>query len=358
MRTLLPADLCVAVNSGRDAPAVLEQAHFESILGGVGRSVSHCISQRGEAILSRVARPEPRPRTGLREAVFSSTGFRIRGEHGPGRALADWAEEVAGSLFFTFFPADCRICGSPLIEVSRLPVCRTCLEAVRPLQGSCCAVCGEALVSPLFEGRPESLCGLCQRAHSPFEKAVAYGSYEAGLRDLIHLLKYQQVRPAAKVLGPMLAKAIDGLDAAIPVGRIGVVAVPLHRNKKAQRGFNQSEMLAQAALKRLGRSDRFELSTNVLVRRRETESQIGRTRHQRRENLRGAFAVVGPVAGRDILLVDDVFTTGTTASECARVLLRAGAARVWVATVARTMKLASLQPAGGDREMKSRIRLR
>ena len=78
----------------------------------------------------------------------------------------------------------------------------------------------------------------------------------------------------------------------------------------------------------------------MLERRRETQSQIGLTRHQRRENIRGAFAVARPeeIAGREVLLVDDVFTTGTTVSECARILRRAGASKVWVATVARTLK--------------------
>jgi ComF family protein len=166
------------------------------------------------------------------------------------------------------------------------------------------------------------------------------------LRDLIHVLKFQQVRPAAAVLGRMLAETIANLEQAMPVGTIAVVPVPLYTRKQAQRGFNQAEMIARSALKQLlhpKRSDpkRFELCTGVLLRRRETGSQIGLTRHQRRENLRGAFAVGDParLLNRDVLLVDDVYTTGTTASECARVLRRAGAARVWVATVARTLKI-------------------
>jgi ComF family protein len=287
----------------------------------------------------------------VREAVFSSTGFRIRAAQGQsaGHGLAKhgfarFAKRVAATLFFTFFPADCRICGSPLIRLSRLPVCESCLIALRPLQGPYCSVCGEALHIAAGIVAEESRCLLCQRTDPPFERAVAYGSYDGGLRDLIHVFKFQQVRPAAAVLGRMLAETMAQLEKAMPVGTIAVIPVPLHKRKQAQRGFNQAEMIARAALKRLSRPKRFDLCAGVLLRSRETGSQIGLTRHQRRENLRGAFAVRDStrILNRDVLLIDDVLTTGTTASECARVLLRAGAARVWVATVARTLKISDV----------------
>jgi ComF family protein len=147
----------------------------------------------------------------------------------------------------------------------------------------------------------------------------------------------------------MLAETIGTLEQVMPLGTIfssaiTVVPVPLHTRKQAQRGFNQAEMIARGALKQLSRPKRFDLCTGVLLRRRETGSQIGLTRHQRRENMRGAFAVSDPtrILNRDIILIDDVYTTGTTASECARVLRRAGAARVWVATVARTLKISDV----------------
>ena len=280
----------------------------------------------------------------MQEAVFSSTGFRIPAAQGHAAGSRHWAEHAAASLFFTFFPADCRICNAPLIRISRLPVCETCLESLRPLAGSLCSVCGEALLSPAFLDRGEPRCGLCQRLHPPFERAVAYGSHDGGLRDLIHLLKYQQVRPAAAVLGRMLAEAIAGMESILPAGPITVVPVPLHAKKRTQRGFNQSELIARAALKQLNRPERFQISVSALLRRRETESQIGLTRHQRRENLRGAFTVADRerILKRNVLLVDDVFTTGTTASECASVLRRAGANRVYVATVARTLKVSEI----------------
>lgn len=185
------------------------------------------------------------------------------------------------------------------------------------------------------DGGEFRLCDACQELRPLFDKAVAYSAYDGELRELVHLLKYEQVLPAANALGEMLAAAIVKLELADPVL---VVPVPLHSSKNRQRGFNQAEMIARAALKRMPES--FALESKVLTRVRPTVSQIGLTRPQRRENMRGAFKVVHPnkVSGRSVLLVDDVLTTGTTASECARVLRKAGAEKVWVATVARTLK--------------------
>jgi ComF family protein len=181
---------------------------------------------------------------------------------------------------------------------------------------------------------------LCRRLEPPFSKAVAYGSYDGGLRELIHLLKYEQVRPAAGALGRMLAEAVARLESFWAAPPVAVVPVPLHVRKLRQRGFNQSELIVREALKIAARSGRLALHSGVLERRRETQSQTGLTRHQRRENIRGAFAMVRPeqITGREVVLVDDVFTTGTTVSECARLLRRAGASKIYVATVARTLK--------------------
>ena len=257
---------------------------------------------------------------------------------------------LAEGLFAALFPSDCRLCGAPLVKISRLPVCEECLEAVRPMSGGLCAVCGERLVDGFtFAGDPvDPRCSLCRRLEPPYTRALAYGSYDGGLRELIHLLKYQQVKSAAPVLGRMLAEVIAQLAPSFGETGAVVVPVPLHARKYRQRGFNQSEMIARAALK-LSPAPGLDLCPEAMRRARETDSQIGLTRHQRRENMRGAFVVAQPdkVAGRAVLLVDDVFTTGTTASECARMLRRAGAAAVFVATVARTLKAdaASMVPA-------------
>lgn len=206
---------------------------------------------------------------------------------------------------------------------------------MRPISGDTCDICGEGLPSLARAGVPQT-CTACREIRPLFGKAVAYGAYDDELRELIHLLKYEHVLPAAEVLGGMLAESIAKLECA---DSLVVVPVPLHSAKRRQRGFNQAQLIARAALKRLANNG-IHAAPDTLVRVRPTVSQIGLTRPQRRDNIRGAFRVVhlNRVAGRSILLVDDVLTTGTTASECARVLKKAGAQEVWVATVARTLK--------------------
>ncbi|HEY3930483.1 MAG TPA: phosphoribosyltransferase family protein [Candidatus Koribacter sp.] len=119
-----------------------------------------------------------------------------------------------------------------------------------------------------------------------------------------------------------------------------IVPVPLHPARRRSRGYNQAELIAKFALREL-RDPRLMLAPKVLVRTRFTESQTGFTREQRRHNLHGAFAVPdrAHLRGRRVLLVDDVLTTGATADECSRILLRAGAEQVLVATVARAVSL-------------------
>lgn len=219
-------------------------------------------------------------------------------------------------------------------------MCAECLAGIAPVSGPACAICSERLLAGTFGGSPAStqvsVCGMCERLRPAYERARAYGQYDGALRGLIHLLKYNRVHPAARVLGRMLAEAIAALG--IEAEHVLVVPVPLARGKARQRGFNQALEITKAARKFLGA--KYELAPDGLARGRETESQTGLTRHQRRENVRGAFVAAAPekLAGKTVLLVDDVFTTGTTVSECARVLGRAGAEKVYVATVARVLK--------------------
>jgi ComF family protein len=293
-------------------------------------------------------------RVGARHGRVDQSGLnQVRSSQGWVRRT--WTGRVAESLFAVLFPSDCRICGDPLLNISRLPVCPECLANVHAIRGKVCSICGERVLSSYAESDADGWrrCPVCRRVERPFAQAVAYGSYDGGLRELIHLLKYNGVRPAAAVLGRMLAESWIALEPAFEQARfergmfdrttILVIPVPLYKARRRERGFNQAELTARAALKSYPAWERFQLATDLLRRTRDTHSQIGLTSHQRRENLRGAFAVTraAEVTGRDVLLVDDVYTTGTTATECARVLRRAGARKVWVATVARTLKLAS-----------------
>ena len=211
-----------------------------------------------------------------------------------------------------------------------------------------CARCGDSLGRPSTEFPASSLCRACRLAPPPFVRAAAYGLYEGRMKEAIHALKYGRVYPAARELGRLLAKAVDALCVVAP-NRMLVVPGPLHRSKLSQRGFNQARLLAQHALDFLAKSHpswQLVLADRSLMRLRATQSQAGLSPRERRLNVRGAFTVSEPrsVAQKHILLIDDILTTGATARAAAQALLQAGAASVWVATLARAQR--SFAPGG------------
>ena len=168
---------------------------------------------------------------------------------------------------------------------------------------------------------------------------MSYGPYEGRMRAAIHALKYDRLHGAARRLGGMLAVAIGRLAGEAPEEML-VVPVPLHKTKHSERGFNQARSLAVHALTALTKSHpewRLKLASTTLMRLRATQSQAGLTPRQRRLNVRKAFSVsdAAAVMGKHVLVIDDIFTTGATARAAAKTLLDAGAASVWVATLAR-----------------------
>ncbi len=241
--------------------------------------------------------------------------------------------------FSLVFPDNCRVCDAPLRHFGRIPVCADCLKRPAPLAAEyACAACRTPFVNqwPLDEN---GLCGLCRRGMQGFDAAFSYGAYEGRLRELIRLLKYDGIRTLA---GPLA----ELLSAALPRGqRFDFIApMPIHWRRRWTRGFNQSQLLAHALSRRTGIPVR-----EVVFKRKATTPQAGLTAAQRRANVASVFEVRkrDAVAGRRVLVVDDVLTTGATASACARVLKRAGAASVTVLTVARADRRVWAQEAAG-----------
>lgn len=186
------------------------------------------------------------------------------------------------------------------------------------------------------------LCTPCRLVPPMFERAVAYGVYEGEMRTMLHLLKYERMRPLAGPLGDLLAQSILDLRAAA-ADELLVTAVPLFDGKQRSRGYNQSDLLARAAVKAVREITpewRLRYMPALLERRRETKTQAGLNPRGRRRNLKGAFGVrnTSLCSGRQVLVLDDIYTTGATARECAQVLRKAGAENVWIATLARAQK--------------------
>jgi ComF family protein len=210
-------------------------------------------------------------------------------------------------------------------------VCSDCLESPAPLEADYfCAVCN----TPYLNGWPldeQGVCAACRAGLRGFDHAASFGNYEGSLRSLIHLFKYSGMKPLVRPLAAYLERALpidEAFDAVVPV--------PLYWRKQWERGFNQAELLARHLAKHRGVP-----VLNALRRKRATATQAGLASAGRRRNVAGAFVVrASPrvsrnLAGKKILLIDDVMTTGATASACASALKRGGARTVSLLTLAR-----------------------
>lgn len=203
-----------------------------------------------------------------------------------------------------------------------------------PVEPPFCAVCGEPAEGSFI---PSGLCRRCAAALPSFEEARAVYVNTGLLRDLLLAFKYGGAVHLAGSFAQMMAEAVRGNPHWFGGKKRLIVPVPMHRGKQAQRGYNQAQELAVLLGEELGWP-----YAGVLKRLPDTLPQASLSREQRLRHARKIYAADekrmkrSPVRGRDVLLVDDVFTTGATADSCARLLLRSGAASVCVLTLART----------------------
>ena len=232
------------------------------------------------------------------------------------------------AFFEVIFPPLCHVCRSPVTDGAEIHLCASCRDQLVPIGSPLCTVCGEPFAT---EGGIDHRCGTCLTSRRPFDAARAPLVLAGPAQELIHRFKYGGKVHLRRPLALLTARELAPL--AREWGVELLVPVPLHARRLRERGFNQAVLLGES----LGRAWRLPLARRALRRVRWTEPQAGLSAAERAENIRGAFAVAEParVAGRRVLLVDDVYTTGSTVTECARELKRAGATAVFVVTVAR-----------------------
>ena len=227
------------------------------------------------------------------------------------------------SAQYLIYPPTCLLCGGP--GEHGLDLCPGCLGEL-PRNLSCCNVC--ALPLPRYS-RASATCGSCLRHHPGFDLCHAPFLYLPPFGRLIGDLKFHsgltQARLLARLLGDCLETALENPpDLLIPV--------PLHPSRLRERGYNQSLELARPLSRRFG----IPLKYNLCTRIRATPHQLSLKKQDRTRNVRGGFRVSGQIDARHVALIDDVVTTGATASELAKVVKKEGVEHVDVWAVART----------------------
>jgi len=226
------------------------------------------------------------------------------------------------------YPPQCLLCRSFLLSYNNRYFCEGCFQQFAFIGGPVCPQCGRPFESGLGG---DHLCGSCLLKQPFFDRARAIVVYESGVRTAVHLFKYKGKTALAAPLAEMLAGYGDRqLKKQVYTS---IVPVPLHFRRLRQRGYNQSLLLAR----RLGKAWRIRVTPGLLQRHRRTAPQARLPAAERRMNVYGAFSCCrSQLDGERILLVDDVYTSGATVNECARILKRHGASAVDVLTLART----------------------
>jgi len=226
-------------------------------------------------------------------------------------------------------PATCSYCRETVGDSAIPFFCTTCWNDFSAISGPACPHCGKPFESPeTLTHSPDHECSSCRQTPPQCDQIVSVGYYEGTLREAIHQFKYRPCRSLGKPLAQWMLnniRLVSGLDCIMPV--------PLHRKRLRQRGFNQALLLSHAVSDAYG----IRLSIDNLLRIRYTRPQVELSGQERIANVEGAFSLHHPqdINGANILLVDDVFTTGSTINECSKVLKKAGAERVNALTLAR-----------------------
>jgi ComF family protein len=233
--------------------------------------------------------------------------------------ISSIASGITPGLVNFFYPSACPACSKPTDSLSSAPFCKQCWISLERYTGPSCSRCGVPLVSTHADR-----CRNCIEVPPAFSKAVSFGHYEGTLASAIHHFKFLGIRRLSKPLAELLLFfGAEGIDAVIPV--------PLSPGGLKNRGFNQALLLAH----HLSGKKNLPLLMDVLRKIVDTPPQVGLSAKERAANVRKAFACSGNVSGMNILLIDDVMTTGATVNACAKQLLRAGAKSVQVLTLAR-----------------------
>jgi len=243
------------------------------------------------------------------------------------------AKNLGRGLLSLLFPANCKICQRPLGPSNFTFICKNCWDKVEWIETPHCSQCSKPLsLSPAFQDISTLLCPECSRNNSYFKKIFVPTLYEGVMKKAIHLLKYNKKRGVLRSLEKIIKTYFGYVD--FPSCYLDlVVPIPLHRKKLKERGFNQAELIARIITKHF----QIPLIKNNLQRVKATVTQTTLNKKERLKNIKGAFKVKDKdkFQAKNILLVDDVYTTGTTIKEAVKVLKEAKVKEIYVFTLAR-----------------------